>query len=367
MHPREEQNTLHVGLVGPMPPPFGGMANQTRQLQALLESEGIRVSLVRTNAAYRPKTIARIRGARAFFRIIPYLLKLWAITGRVDIVHIMANSGWSWQLFATPAVWIGWLRGKPVVINYRGGEARKYLRKSINRVRPTIARANVVVVPSEYLKTVFREFGLDAQIVSNIIDLTRFKPRNRGTPSPSTSTHLVVTRNLEPIYDIPTALHCVSILRSSVPNIRLSIAGSGPQRAELQNLVTQLKIADIVDFTGKLCPDEMAALYQSADIMLNPTTVDNMPNSVLEALACGVAVVTTNVGGIPYIVEDGKTALLVDPGDPAAMAEQVKRLLEDPSLYMTLVSNGLAEVKQYAWTAVRNEWVSIYEKFRVTQ
>ncbi len=74
----------------------------------------------------------------------------------------------------------------------------------------------------------------------------------------------------------------------------------------------------------------MAALYRSADVMLNPSLADNMPISVLEALASGVPVVTTNVGGVPYLVEHEKTALLVPPQNPEAMAEAVLLLLNDP-------------------------------------
>ena len=114
---------LHIGLVGPLPPPYGGMANQTQQLAELLRSEGLAVSLLQTNAAYRPQWVSGLPFTRALFRLIPYLYELWQLAGRTDLIHIMANSGWSWHLFAAPAVWIAKLRKVPVVVNYRGGEA----------------------------------------------------------------------------------------------------------------------------------------------------------------------------------------------------------------------------------------------------
>ena len=122
---------------------------------------------------------------------------------------------------------------------------------------------------------------------------------------------------------------------------------------------------DFVTFTGKLSPDDIVGLYQTADIMLNPTTVDNMPNSLLEALACGIPVVTTNAGGIPYLVEAERTALLVDIGDIQGMAKQVKRLLEDKRLYQSMARNGREEAGQYTWPVIRDKWLNMYENSSV--
>jgi glycosyltransferase involved in cell wall biosynthesis len=117
-----------------------------------------------------------------------------------------------------------------------------------------------------------------------------------------------------------------------------------------------------VKFTGKLSPDEVVELYESADIMLNPTTVDNMPNSVLEALAVGIPVVTTDVGGIPFIVSDNQTALLVDVNNPEMMANKVEQLIIDPGLYEILVLNGVKEVEKYAWDVVKHQWLDLYRQ-----
>ena len=85
-----------------------------------------------------------------------------------------------------------------------------------------------------------------------------------------------------------------------------------------------------------------------------------MPNSVLEALASAIPVISTNVGGVPFLVEDGKTALLVPPADPQAMANAVERLMEDRGLAAKLVENGLVLVQRYSWPSVRQSWLSAY-------
>lgn len=359
----DKEKILHVGLCGPLPPPYGGMANQLNQLYQLLKQENIQVSLVQTNAPYYFKIIEKAKGVRAIFRIIPYLLKVWKLAGNVNVIHVFANSGWSWQLFSAPVLWIGWIRKTPVIINYRGGEARDYFNKSIKWVLPSINKATAVIVPSGYLKTVFSDFGIETHIIPNIINVERFHPKKKCGQMNTHRPHLIITRNLEAIYGITTAINAVALLKKTLPDIQLSIAGMGPQKEELQQLVVQEKLEKNISFVGKLTPEEMADLYQRADIMLNPTTVDNMPNSVLEAMASCVAVVTTDVGGIPYIVVNNKTGLFTEVNNPEAMAKQINRLINEPELYRALVNNGLKEVQQYKWVEIKDLWLVLYKSF----
>src|SRR6187455_3248830 len=120
---------IAIGLVGPLPPPSGGMANQTRQLGRLLDEAGLTVELVQVNRPLRPEWLERLRWLRAGLRLIPYVIRLWRCAGRVDVMHVMANSGWAWHLHAAPAIWIGHVRGVPVIVNYRGGEADAFLAR----------------------------------------------------------------------------------------------------------------------------------------------------------------------------------------------------------------------------------------------
>lgn len=346
---------LRVALVGPLPPPAGGMANQTRQLAELLRGEGATVEVVQVNAPYRPAWVGRVQGLRAFARLLPYLWALFRAAGRTDVMHVMANSGWSWHLFAAPAVWIASLRGVPVIVNYRGGEAEPFLQRSVASVRPTMARVAQLVLPSGFLQEVFARFGMQGRVVSNIIDLARFSP-----VPPKGGAHLMVARNLEAIYGIDTALRAFAIVHAARPDAVLSVAGSGPLEGALKALAAELGVAAHVRFTGRLDRDQMAALYRDADLSLNPSRVDNMPNSVLESLASGVPVVSTDVGGIPYIVRHGQTALLVPRDAPEAMAAEALRVLGDATLAAALREAGLAEVRRYSWQAVRSELLAAY-------
>lgn len=349
---------LRIALVGPLPPPAGGMANQTRQLAELLRGEGAKVEIVQTNAAYRPAWVGRWLGVRAMFRLVPYLLDLWRVIGRSDLVHVMANSGWSWHLFAAPAIWIGVLRGRAVIVNYRGGEAGAFLDRSVRTVGVSLRRAAALIVPSGFLLAEFSRHGFGPEVVANVIDLQRFRPGQKVR----SDIHLLVARNLELLYDNASVIQAFALIRSSYPEARLTIAGTGPEAGSLRRLAEDLGVDEGVQFVGRVERDEMAELVRSSTVSINPSLADNMPNSILEALASGVPVVSTNVGGVPYLVQNERTALLVPPRDPRAIADAVLRLVDDPALYQHLRMTGMEEVKRYTWTSIGPQLGGVYRR-----
>jgi glycosyltransferase involved in cell wall biosynthesis len=353
--------SLRIGLIGPLPPPSGGMANQTLQLSKLLAGEGLIVELVQTNYPYQPAWIGKVVVIRALFRLVLYIARLWKASGRVDIFHVMANSGWSWYLFAMPAVWIAKLRKVPAIINYRGGEAEQFFKKSFRWVKPTLQASARVVVPSRFLQQVFNDHNIQTNIVANIIDIERFAPSNLQIKK-TNGPHLLVARNLELIYDNATAIRAFKEVLHAYPEATLTVAGTGPEKLNLLALVKELAIEEHVTFTGRVDTQKMPALYQSAQLMLNPSRVDNMPNSILESLASGVPVVSSNVGGIPFLVEHEKTALLVPVENYQAMAIEVKRLLQDEELRNNLIQAGLEFVQQFSWPVVRDQWLEVYRQ-----
>jgi glycosyltransferase involved in cell wall biosynthesis len=336
------------------------MANQTRQLARLLGQSDVDVELIQTNEPYRPSWVAPIRGARAVFRLLPFSLRLWKAAGRAQLFHVMANSGWSWHLFAVPALCVAKLRRVPVLVNYRGGNAEQFFSTS-PWAKATMRMADRLVVPSPFLQQVFRRFGFAAEVVPNVVDLSRFTPRSALVHSSSQDEpHIIVTRNLEAIYDVETALRAFAIVLSTRPGAKLTIAGSGPERQNLQQLAQTLGVAARVTFTGRLDNEEIPELYRRADVFLNSSTVDNMPISILEALASNVPVVSTDVGGIPYFVNDRKTALLVPPRDPDSMARALLELIEDPAKAARMAAAGRVSVQQYSWPSVRGRLFAVY-------
>ena len=362
MNHMAQPDSLRLILVGPLPPPYGGMANQTRQLAELLRKDGVDVELVAVNEPYRPRWVGRVPLVRAFFRLVPYVLRLWRVTRHGEVMHVMANSGWSWHFFAAPAILIARVRKVPVVVNYRGGEAETFMAKQSRWVLPVLRMAERVAVPSAFLRQVFSRYQVETSIIPNIVDLSRFNGEGTLRPPLSEGPHLIVTRNLEALYDNATAIRAFARIRQQWPNARLTIAGSGPELSALQSLVASLDLGESVSFAGRLERDEIAALYASAHIMLNPSRADNMPNSVLEAWASGVVVISTDVGGVPYLVEKDVDAVLVPIGEPDAMADAVLDLLRDSERYGGLRAEGLRAAERFGWDRVKPLWSDCYRQ-----
>ena len=222
----------------------------------------------------------------------------------------------------------------------------------------TLRGASVLAVPSRFLQQVFGRCGVPSEVVPNIVDTERFRPA--GSMRPPGTPRLVVARNLEPIYDIATALRAFALVLANMPEARLIVAGSGPEREALRALAAELGIAAAVEFCGRLDRDQMADCYRLASVVINPSRIDNMPNSVLEAMASGAPVVSTDVGGVPFILSNGVTGLLVAAGDHVAMAAAVVRVLGEPELAERLRVEALAEVQQYTWPRVRQRWTDVY-------
>ncbi|MBW8770497.1 MAG: glycosyltransferase family 4 protein, partial [Gemmatimonadetes bacterium] len=140
------------------------------------------------------------------------------------------------------------------------------------------------------------------------------------------------------------------------------VVGDGPERARVHGLARELSLRH-VEFVGAVKPTEMGKYYDEADVYLNASDIDNMPNSIIESFACGLPVVTTRAGGIPYIVEHERNGLLVDCGDHTALANAALRLLDDPRLARRLIDEGLSDVKRlYTWEAVGEGWATLYRR-----
>jgi glycosyltransferase involved in cell wall biosynthesis len=171
----------------------------------------------------------------------------------------------------------------------------------------------------------------------------------------------LTSRLHEPLYNVPCVLRAFALIQERFPDASLTVAGDGWMRPQLEALARELGLKQTT-FVGRVPFEKMPALYDAADIYLTATDLDNMPGSVIECLSCGLPVVTTDAGGVPYIVTHEKTALIVPRGDHRAMAASAIRLLEDNDLAVRLSRAGLESCRRFTWPAVRDEWLRAYSE-----
>lgn len=287
-----------------------------------------------------------------------YCWKLWQDLKDVDVAHIFSASYWSFLLAPAPAWLVARLRGKKALINYHSGEARDHLRR-FRSASLVLRRADRLVVPSGYLVDVFREFGLEAQAVPNLVDLAQFRFRARIPLRP----HLICTRGFHPYYSVDVVVRAFAELQRVRSEATLDLVGKGPSEREIRKLAQEMKVAGL-NFTGVASREDIGRFYDRADIFINASWLDNMPVSILEAFASGTLVVSTAPESIRYFVEHERTGLLSEVGDAKALAENVGRLLRDPELASRLAANAYEQSRSYRWEAVREQWLGVYRSLK---
>jgi glycosyltransferase involved in cell wall biosynthesis len=166
---------------------------------------------------------------------------------------------------------------------------------------------------------------------------------------------------LEPLYNVGCVLRAFAIVQQKYPDANLTIAHDGPCRQELEALAQELGLRN-ARFIGSVPQPQIPDLYDSADIYVMSPNIDCMPGTLLECFAAGIPAVATKAGGIPYIIDHGRTGMLVDLDDHGAMADHVIRLLEDPDLAERMTQAAHAELEKYAWTNIRHEWLAVYRE-----
>ena len=345
-----------VALIAPTKEILGGHAIQARALAHGLRSEGYEVVFVPINPGPPPglRRLRRHRYLRTVVNEICYLPTLLQFR-RADVIHVFSASYWSFVLAPLPAILAGRMLGKRVLLHYHSGEAPDHLARWGPLVHPWLRLADEIVVPSEFLRGVFAQYGYRTRVIRNIVDTSRFIYRERRPLRP----HCVSTRNLHPYYRVDNTLEAFARVKTRYPEATLTVAGYGSEEGRLRRLAASLS-GDGVRFVGRIEPEAMPRVYDNADIFLNSSVIDNQPVSVLEAFAAGLPVVSTGTGDLAALVRDGETGLIIPPGDPDTMAGAIVTLLGDPVRAAAMARRARQETEEYTWPHVRHDWAAVY-------
>jgi L-malate glycosyltransferase len=350
---------IRVLIAAPSLDIYGGQALMAARLIEQLSQEPALDVAFQAHNPRLPRGLAwlqRLKYVRTVVTSLAYLFMLMARGWRYDIIHVFTASYYSYLLSAVPALLVGKLYGKKTVLNYRSGEAADHLTHW-RSAAITMRWADRIVVPSAYLVDVFARFGLPATVVFNTIELERFGFRERRPVRPL----FVSARLLEPLYNVSCTLRAFALVQQRYPEAQLTIAADGSERHKLEQLARELNLRH-TQFIGKVDYQQMPDVLDAADIYLNANDLDNMPSSLIECMAAGLCVVSTKAGGIPYIISHEETGLLVACNDHEAMARNAIRLLEDHSLAAALAHRARRECEKYQWSAVRRDWLSLYQQ-----
>jgi len=353
------ETRLRILLAAPSGGYLGGQAIQAARMLENFRRDGrLEMRFQAHDPGLGPLSfLTRIKFVRTVAREAVYIAQLlWKIP-QADVVHTFSASYWSFVLSPAPAIWIGKLFGKPVIVNYRSGEALDHLAHWPRTAHPSLRAAAAIAVSSGYLADVFGQFGFRAEAIPNVIDLDQFRWRKRAPLRPV----FLSNRNFEAHYDVANTLRAFACIQKELPAASLTVAGDGPERERLEGLAATLGLRH-VRFTGAIPNGRMPELYEECDVYLNSSRIDNMPGSLIEAFASGLPVVSTNAGGIPWMVEDGRTGMLVNCGDPEAMAAAALGLLADGTRAGAIAGQAREAARGYEWRAVAGRWEALYRR-----
>lgn len=235
-----------------------------------------------------------------------------------------------------------------------GGNLESRLKNSVLMSQLVFAHAKINVSPSLFLQHTFRTYGYtNVQFIPNTIALEQYQFTQRSY----TTIRLLWVRSLSKIYNPELAVTVLKKLQDQGYDASLCMVGPDTGDGSLeavQALAEKLKVT--VQFTGKLKKEAWRKLSTSYNIFINTTHIDNTPVSVIEAMALGLPIVSTNVGGMPYLIDNEKDGLLVAPDDADAMVAAIIEVYTNRLLRTELIVNGREKVAAFDWPVVKQLW-----------
>ena len=364
------------------PPEVGGIQAHVSNLAQALARQGHQVKIV---TARRHKT-ERVRDTFAgldviripqlklpktlttqYLAIATALLIAQRLRGQADVVHY--HNYW-------PEAFTAFVVNKFVPTVYTAHESRFLIMaeqaKSRRWLQLALRPFQGIIAPSTELLEVARQLGVSSDksvFISNAVDSNKFSPAAaRGAVRarygiPIGHSLILCPRRLVPKNGVEFLIESLPFIRRRRNNVSVLIVGDGPQRERLEGRARALGLQDSVIFAGSQDNDELPAFYADADIVAIPSLKEATSIAALEAMSSARALVATHVGGLPEIIEDRVTGLLVPPRDPEALSVAITRLIESPELRIQMGQAARARVeREFTWEHTGRETARAYER-----
>ncbi len=356
-----------VVVSGIWPPDVGGPASHAPSLAAALLEAGHAVEVVTTadsEPGPRPYPVRWVSRAR------PAPLRHLAVVREVGRAARGADRVYATTMVRRAALGAALAR-RPLVVKLVADEAYERERRSgrfagtleqfpahdgglrVRMLRATrnvaLRRARQVLVPSAYLRDIALGWGLDSERVT-VVPNPAFEVPTHPTREEARAALGIdgIALGTAGRLTVQKALGDALGALARVPGIELLVRGDGPERAALEGRAVELGVSDRVRFLGAGTREDVLALFRAVDVALLTSAWENLPHTLLEALAAGTPVIATAVGGIPEVVRDGENGLLVPPGDADALVAAIDRVVHDDVLRASLAAAAAPSVEELA-------------------
>jgi glycosyltransferase involved in cell wall biosynthesis len=301
--------------------------------------------------SYEIKTVSEV--PNKILRFLDMMKEIIKHRHDCELMIVDTYSTWNFY-YAMMTAFFAKRFGIPYIPILHGGNLPDRLDKDERLSNYLFKDSYANVTPSIYLKEAFEKRGYKTTHIKNNIELDMYEFKLRENIAPK----LLYVRSFAEIYNTKMAIRAFEMVLKKYPEATLTMIG--PDRdgslEKTREYAKELGVGDSVVFTGGMNKEEWIELSSESDIFINPTNFDNLPVSIVEAMALGFVIVSTNVGGLPYLIENEKDGLLVDKNDHIAMGNKILRLLKEPQLCKKLSTNARKKAQTYAWSEVKKDW-----------
>ncbi len=268
---------------------------------------------------------------------------------------------------------VGMVAGKiPFILTYHTGSMKKkYIMPNIliwlyenGPLHLLLRRADFIACPSDFVRFGFLNYySYKSTTITPGVDMDIFQPGPRGD-GPRTILFVAGLTRSEQHKGLPILIDAFAMLHKEMPDVQLMIVGEGNMRPEYEESVTKLGLQERVTFTGRLDNQQLVRAYQHSDLFVLPSLApaESFGMVLVEAMASGKPVIGSKAGGIPLVIDDEKTGLLVESNNSKSLASAIKRLLDDPALAKQLSEAGREKAAtQYNWGAKAKQYNLLFK------
>lgn len=320
---------------------IGGISVQVKLLRDLWRGDGYVCDILSTKGSF-------VKRIKSVFELLS--------RGRdYDVFHIHACSERGF-LPAILGISAGRLLKKRIVLTFHGGGAEGFFRRKSGLVKRYLTSTSANIVLSGFIGRVFDKYGIPYTVIPNILEVddAAYRVREEITP------RFISIRSFTETYNIKCTLKAFQAVQEKYPDASLVLLGNGPLKSELEQFVTDNHLQNVT-FVGQVPNTEIYRYLDAADIMVSSSKFDNMPVSVLEGFKAGLLVIASNVGGVPYLIENGRNGLLFESKNDRQMAEKMIEAVADPEATRRMMANAHQSLDAYKWENCREKLLALYK------
>ena len=289
-------------------------------------------------------------------RLLHMCIAIVHLRNKLDYVFIdtYSTSNFYYALFTSQLCRFFKLKYLPIL---HGGNLPYRLKKYPKFSSLVFKNSYRNITPSGYLKHEFEQKGFKTVLIPNVIPIDQYPFKERKKIAPK----LLYVRAFAEIYNPTLAIEVLKELKNTYPKAILCMIGPDKDGTleDVKQLINKYHLNESVEITGVLSKKEWHKKSENYDIFINTTNVDNTPISVIEAMALGLPVVSTNVGGMPYLIQHNEDGVLVEKNNPSAMTTEICKIVEENKY--SLAINARKKVENFDWNIVQSKWIQLLE------